>query len=576
MIRRRLWISLVGIVLVAAALLGINLGLGNEPALGLDLRGGVSVVIAPTDDASDDELRAIRDVVHDHLRDRGILEPEVRVEGDRVVADIPGVADQGEAMRAVGVAGIVAFRPVVSPCAEPAPPTTDSSVPSGSGPDSDVPDGSVPDASAPATSTADTGAPATTSATTDGPAGLRRPAAADPTDPTSADTTADSAPASTPSDGPVPDDSVPDSSVPDSTVPETTTEPPLGPIGPGDFGTPPASPFTPLPPIDADSTVTLRDANGLECTVGPVQRDPDGNIPTDSLFARGSANVTSTQGFWHVEADLSDTGSSVYNAIAAACMSGSESCPTGQIALVVDGVVESSQVVQSTQAGLGGDVTIAGVAGEDRAETLAELLDRGAFPVDVRVADARTVSPTLGRGVANALIVAVVVGAVLVLGILGYLYRRLVAVVLAGAVVWAVLAYSVSAFVAEATNHAISLAGLAGILVAIAIMVDSHVIYFERLKDEARHGRSLRNSVVRSFKASWRTVLAANLTAVIGAAAFVVLSAGSIRTFGLFLGITTLAGAAVFYFFARPAIALLATNGWLERGDTFGLEDGTR
>ena len=91
--------------------------------------------------------------------------------------------------------------------------------------------------------------------------------------------------------------------------------------------------------------------------------------------------------------------------------------------------------------------------------------------------------------------------------------------------------------------------------------VDSYVIYFERLKDEVRHGRTLKNSAPRAFKATWRTILAANLISVIGAAVLFVLSVGSVRGFALYLGVTTICDVIVLWFFTRPAVILFAGTG---------------
>ena len=113
MIRRRLWASLIGIVVVTAGLLGLNLALGNQPVLGLDLQGGVSVILRPEGgSASDADLVVIRDLIRDELESRGIAEPDVRSEGGNIVVDLPGVKDQQDALDAVDVAGIVTFRPV--------------------------------------------------------------------------------------------------------------------------------------------------------------------------------------------------------------------------------------------------------------------------------------------------------------------------------------------------------------------------------------------------------------------------------------------------------------------------------
>ena len=94
MIRRRLWISLIGIVAVTLILLAANLISRNEPVLGLDLQGGISVVLSTEEGATKDDLEAIRDLIRDELEGRGIAEPDVRVEGQNIIVDLPGVRDQ--------------------------------------------------------------------------------------------------------------------------------------------------------------------------------------------------------------------------------------------------------------------------------------------------------------------------------------------------------------------------------------------------------------------------------------------------------------------------------------------------
>src|SRR4051794_33059710 len=124
MTRRRLWASLLGCVGITVALLALNLGLQNTPALGLDLQGGVSVVLAPEKGASGGDLLVIPDLIRSELENRGIAEPDVRVEGSNIVVDLPGVKDQRQALDAVDVAGIVTLRPVIGCSAGPVGSTT--------------------------------------------------------------------------------------------------------------------------------------------------------------------------------------------------------------------------------------------------------------------------------------------------------------------------------------------------------------------------------------------------------------------------------------------------------------------
>ena len=238
----------------------------------------------------------------------------------------------------------------------------------------------------------------------------------------------------------------------------------------------------------------------------------------------------------------------------------------------MDDIIQSAPSVQQPYFPDG--VTISGNFSESEARSLARVLNRGAFPIQVEAQNVQTVSATLGQDSMRASIFAGLVGIVLVLLLLVYFYRRLIiVVVVAGIAVWAMLIYSASAIISQTTNYALTLAGVTGIIVSIGVTVDSYVVYFERLKDEVRHGRTIRNSAIRGFKATWRTILAADFVSFLAAVVLFILSVGSVRGFALYLGITTVCDVIVCYFFTRPAVGLLADTGWLDEGDTFGLKD---
>jgi preprotein translocase subunit SecD len=171
----------------------------------------------------------------------------------------------------------------------------------------------------------------------------------------------------------------------------------------------------------------------------------------------------------------------------------------------------------------------------------------------------------------RASIFAGLVGVALLLLLLIVFYRRLTLLIALGMAVWAMLIYSVSVLISQTTNYALTLAGVTGIIVSIGMTVDSYVVYFERMKDEVVHGRTFKNSAARSFKSTWRTILAANLVSFIAAAVLFVLSVGSVRGFALYLGVTTVCDVAVLWFFTRPAVILLAATGRLDGHDPFGI-----
>ena len=442
-------------------LLVANLVGDNEPVLGLDLQGGVSVVLSAEEDVTAEDLTVIRDLIRDELEDRGIAEPDVRVEGENVVVDLPGVRDQREALEAVDVTGIVQLRPVVQACTPP----LEESATGTSVPDSTATAATEAAAESASTETASTESapgsagsasdeaastvePAATAASTEStPSGFRRAddtatSAADSTEATSSSSEVESSAPTDPSSPTESSATLPsESSAPTESSepgPTTTTEPPLGPLNDNPIATYPATPYGPPPP-PTDQTITeLTTRDGWTCVVGPVELGPTGESG-GQLFARGSASAVldPAQG-WIVRVDLTPEGRGTFNQLATACFTQQQNCPLGQLAIVLDDIVQSAPAVQ--QANFESTVTISGEGAsafaESQARSLARVLDRGAFPVQVRTESVQTVSPTLGEDSLQAAIFAALVGLVLVLLGLMYFYRRLIVVVMAGLSVW--------------------------------------------------------------------------------------------------------------------------------------------
>jgi preprotein translocase subunit SecD len=317
-------------------------------------------------------------------------------------------------------------------------------------------------------------------------------------------------------------------------------------------------------PATQPGTEVLRHSDGSSCLVGPA-----GGSGQD-IFSRDSANVqlSQTEG-WTVVVGLSGGGEAAWNSLATQCFNGLETCPSHQLAIVLDDVIQSAPVVR--EPAFSGEVSISGTFTESEARSLARVLNRGAFPTQVEAKRVDTVSPTLGQDSLEASIVAGLVGIALLVLVLVLFYRRLTLLIAMGMIVWGMLIYSVAVFISQTTNYALTLAGVTGIIVSIGMTVDSYVVYFERMKDEVLHGRTFRNSAARSFKSTWRTILAANLVSLIAAAVLFVLSVGSVRGFALYLGVTTICDVIVLWFFTRPAVILLAGTGRLDRHDPFGI-----
>jgi preprotein translocase subunit SecD len=371
------------------------------------------------------------------------------------------------------------------------------------------------------------------------PAGFRRagsPIAAPTTTPDAApDTAPDTAPATAPA------------TTPPGSTPTATTAPAV--VDPAD----PAAP--------GGQTILPLGDTGQVCAVGPSQG-------TGEVFSRGSAGVDiDPTGRWLVDVDLRDEAT--WNLLASQCYSGSSSCPSRQLGIVLDDVIQSAPVVNAPS--FSGTVQITGQFTEGEARDLARVLNRGAFPVNVEAQSVQTVSATLGEDSLRAAVFAGIFGVAVILLFLVAYYRKLAIVIVGGLIVWGTVVFSAAALVSVTTNYALTLAGVTGIIVAIGVTVDSYIVFFERLKDEVRGGRSLRNAAPRSFKATWKTIVAADLISVLAAAVLFWLSVGSVKGFALYLGLTTLCDLLVCYFYTRPAVFLLTRRRGFDNATAIGV-----
>ena len=300
------------------------------------------------------------------------------------------------------------------------------------------------------------------------------------------------------------------------------------------------------------------------CIVGP-------SGGSGEVFSRGSSRVDidPTTGQWVVLVDLRGDGEATWNLLASQCFNLSSTCPSGQLAIVLDDVIQSAPRVNAPA--FSGTVEISGSFSESEARSLSRVLNRGAFPVQVEAQSVQTVSATLGNDSLRAAVVAGMIGVALVLLLLVAYYRKLAIVVVGGLIVWGMTVFSAAAFVSQTTNFALSLAGATGIIVAIGVTVDSYVVFFERLKDEVRNGRHLRNAAPRSFRSTWRTIVAADLVSIMASGILFWLSVGSVKGFALYLGLTAICDLIVCFFFTRPAVYLLTRTDWFSRGAVAGI-----
>ena len=316
---------------------------------------------------------------------------------------------------------------------------------------------------------------------------------------------------------------------------------------------------------DAALPAELTDKNGYTYSLGP-------SGGSGEVF-KNDAKADIGSGSWVVVVSLKGGagGTDVWNALAAHCYDHDATCPTGQLAIVLDGQVISAPTVQERQF-TGGNVQISGSFKEKEAKDLAKILQFGAVPVKFNTPSAQTVSASLGKDSLHAAVLSGIVGVLLVLLFLLLYYRRLAIVVVFGLMISGAILWSIISLLSQTNGLALTLSGVAGIIVSIGVTVDSYVVFFERLKDEVRSGKSLRNSAQRGFDSAWKTILAADTVSLLGALVLWYLTVGSVRGFAFFLGLSTLCDIVVAYYFTRPAVVLLSKAGFMNRGKQFGIE----
>jgi preprotein translocase subunit SecD len=518
--RRKIWLPLVFIVLVAIGGLASTLISGNSPELGLDLQGGVSVVLEPTSEASSDALGQSVEIIRDRVDALGVAEPEITRQGDAIVVQLPGVKNRDRALELVGQTAELRFRPVLQDLtgSEVIEPDENASTTTTTNPDGG------------GTTTTTAGGATTTTAPDENAAGLplgeSAGAAQEPTTTT--------------------------------TAPQTTTT-----TAPGEPAESGPVQLTSRQDDKPDATVTLQGKDGE----GVYQLGPA--LATGQIVSSARAEIP--QGQWIVALSMKGGADGIdkFNEIAAQCNPPSAICPTGRLAIVLDSVVQSAPTINEPSYSKD-DISISGSFSEGEAKDLALVLRYGSLPVELERQSVQTVSASLGEDSLRAGIIAGIVGLVLVALYMLLYYRALGLVMIIGVGISGALLYSIVSWLGETRGLALTLAGVTGIIVSIGVTVDSYVVFFERLKDD----RTLRTSTERAFKRAFRTILAADISSFLGAAVLWWLTVGSVRGFAFFLGLSTVLDVIVAWFFTRPTVMLLSRNRFFTEMPGFGVARG--
>lgn len=320
--------------------------------------------------------------------------------------------------------------------------------------------------------------------------------------------------------------------------------------------------------LEARTEVAPADQPVITCDLSSSQKFLLGPVEVSgSDISDANASLVTTQsggstGEWAVNLVFNAEGTKQFAAVSTR-LYGLES-PRNQFAFVLDGAVLSAPSMNAVITD--GKPQITGSFTQESAKALADQLKYGALPLSFTVQSSDTISATLGTSQLTAGLLAGLIGLILVVIYTLFQYRLLGLVTIASLVVAAVLTYVIITILSWRQGYRLSLAGVAGLIVAIGFTADSFIVYFERVRDELREGRSLPAAVDSGWKRAYRTVLASKATNLLAAIVLFILAVGSVRGFAYTLGLTTIIDVLVVFLFTHPMLALLSHNNFFASG----------
>ena len=526
------------------------------PKLGLDLEGGTQLVLTPVltgqqTDIEEEQLDQARDIISQRADAGGISGAEVTTQGGRnIVVSMPGVPPQ-ETEDAIRRSSQLQFRPVlvVLPAA---------GIP-------DLPTATPTDGATDAPT--ESPAPAPSEAVTDG--ATSEPSPTTDSAPVPEGFAAEATPQATVTE-PAPTETAPAEPTPTDTAPAA---PAVGaePTGPTDpawvtealYAELEALTCTPGDEATAEqdpavAVVACRDTGTEKYILGPVVVDGSGIADASAGYQAGpQGQPTNT-----VEIALELTGEArdVYGDISTEMVQ--LPAPRNQLAAVLDRQVIVAPYFQSAildgRASITGDFTI------EEAQTLAQQLKFGALPISFELETRDQISPLLGGEQLRLGLLAGLVGMLLVFVYSLFQYRLLGFVTIGSLVLAGLLTYLVVTILGWRYNYRLDMAGVTGLIVAVGITADSFIVFFERIRDEVRDGRTIRSAVDAAWERAARTILAGDAVTLLAAGVLYALATSNVRGFAFTLGLTTLIDLLVVFFFTKPMMQ------WLVRKPFFG------
>lgn len=542
--RRVLFTSTVVIVLGAFVATLIS---SARPELGLDLKGGVSVRLFPVKGTDPALLPTTRQIIENRVNGLGVAEPDVSVQGNTIVVDIPGVKDRARAEQLVGTTAELQNRPVIAgPFASGEPltstqPTTTTTAP-----------GATTTTKPGATTTTKPGATTTTKPPKAGPGSTSTTAkgnGAAPRERTIATTPIAAQAAATTTTKPAGATTTKPSATTTTPGVTTTTKAGTTPTTAGKSET--CSDLVPKTPVASTQAGFFWSGTPDKSGHYPACYYLDKSVLPGNAVTSASASYqpSGDQAGWGV--DVTYRGDSFVTAVA-------QPYVNKQVAIVLDNIVLSAPTINPGITG--SDVRISGSFTEKAARDLALGLKYGSLPVrfDEKQQTVENVSPSLGKDQLRAGIAAGIIGLALVALYMLFFYRLLGFVVWVGLALTGMIMFTIVTLLGSAQGLTLTLSGVTGIIVSVGVTVDSYVVYFERLKDEVRTGKTVRSSVDTGWKRAWRTIVAADAVSLIGAGVLYALTIGSVKGFAYFLALSTIVDLVLAWCYMHPLVSMLA------------------
>lgn len=530
-----------------------------KPKLGLDLRGGTTITLTATavggGSVDAEKLAEAKDIISQRVNGAGIGEADITTSGsNHIVIAVPGV-NQESLVRQVGETALLRFRVVyaVAPGAVPPPQPTATPTATPSGKPTTTPSGKPSSTPSKQPTAKPSG---TTSTTPANRGGAALPKAPEATTPTPKPTTT---PKATPS-------AKPSTPVPSTPTTPAETVPPSQPVKGDPLQWQPdaqAQAAFEAYTCDQKRATEQSDVPLITCDREKQQKFLLGPAVVEGTdLSNAYAGVPQNQFNWMVFLEFTGTGGKKF-ANATTFLSQK---PEGQnsFAIVLDGEVMSYPSVKNPITD--GKAQIEGTFTEDDARDLANVLKYGALPLAFEPSSVENVSPQLGGDQLHAGILAGIIGLIIVVLYSFFYYRGLGMVVVASLLVASALTYSSVVLLGKALGFTLTLAGIAGLIVAIGITADSFVVFFERLRDEIRDGRSLRNAVETGWSRARHTIIAADSITLLAAIVLYMLAVGGVKGFAFALGLTTVIDLVVVFMFTKPLVTVLARTKFFGHG----------